>query len=606
MSAQTSYRTHHLGELAELEAGTPVKLCGWLGEALDEGPGFELFDRYGRVSARGETPEGASAGAVVQIEGTLAAPEEDAPRAVDFSAATLLSRAQELPIDFKSDPPPEPIERLQYRYLELRGGPGLQRLARRSRLCLELRKHLDTQGFLEIETPILGPWTPDATSAFVVPAGKGECFALSQSPQFYKQLLMVSGCDKYFQLARCFRKETALSPEHQPEFTSFDFEMSHVDSDDIYKLVDGLLARLWHAVLEEELDLPLPRLTYDDALARYGTERPDLRFDAELQDCSDEMVGMPVKGMIEAQAVFGLRFSAEALEAAAPEGSEGPAAEQLDAWLGEVEGDAIWLKVGPDTTLEGAAAGSLEEEQCEEIIAALGASEGDLLVFAAGDKERAKLNAGRLRGIFGKALGLTQGKHAFCWVTSFPYFGFDPDTGAHLPVRHPFTQPTDEGLETIQAIELLPALEEQSDDDPNQPAKGAPLGAGSVRADDPEGAKLLALRSKSFELIYNGQELGTGSVRVHDQELQARIFAMFGYDAEAVARRFGFVLEAFKYGVPPHGGASLGLDRLLMEIEQVSNLGDVQAFPKAQDCTCPMTGSPAAIDPDFVAKLLEG
>jgi aspartyl-tRNA synthetase len=451
--------------------------------------------------------------------------------------------------------------RLQYRYLDLRR-PSLQQiLVLRHTLIKTIRDHLSAQGFLEVETPFLGRSTPEGARDYLVPSRvhPGNWYALPQSPQLYKQLLMVAGYDKYFQIARCMRDED-LRADRQPEFTQLDFEMSFVDQDDVFAVIEGLIADVFRQCVGYEAKLPLPRLKYEDAMLRFGSDKPDLRFGLEIVECSD-LAAQTEFQVFKGAVAAGGKVRAVNAKGAADKFSR----KQLDE-LAEVVKQykakgLAWVKVEADK-LTGPIEKFLPAASQQTLRQRLAAEPGDLLLFVADSEDTVAQSLGGLRNHLASRLGLidpAKKEFALAWVVDFPSFLWDEEEQRWVANHHPFTAPRDEDLPLLES-------------DP-----------GKVRA-------------KAYDLVINGYEAGGGSIRIHNPEVQARLFKVLGMELEQARERFGFLLDALKFGAPPHGGIALGLDRLTMILAGTANIRDVIAFPKNKQARDLMTGAPAPVE----------
>jgi aspartyl-tRNA synthetase len=581
----TELRTHSCGELRAEHTGREVTLTGWVNRVRDHGGVFflDLRDRYGItqvVTRPGEASEpllhalqAMRPEFVVRVTGTVAArPEGMVNPQRPTGAIEVVARAAE--ILASAEVPPFVVEdettagedlRLEYRYLDLRR-PALQRvLTLRHRVAQETRRHLDEQGFLEIETPMLVKPTPEGARDYLVPSREhpGRFYALPQSPQLYKQILMVAGMDRYFQLARCLRDED-LRADRQPEHTQIDIEMSFIGEEDIYALIEGLIARLWQTALGVELKTPFARLDYDECMDRFGSDKPDLRVSVEIRDVTDAVAGSAFR------LLGGAREAGLTVKALAVSGGAALSRKQTDALEEEVKrAGAKGLaraKVTPEG-LDGGFAKNLEPEFARALIQASGAKPGDLLALVVDQRMTANRALGRLRaGLAAQLDPASAADYRFLWVRHFPLFEIDEATGRIAPAHHMFTMPL---------ARDLPKLESEP----------------------------LAVRAQLYDLVLNGVELGSGSIRIHRRDIQERVMAVIGLDAAAAQRRFGFLLRAFQYGAPPHGGIALGLDRLVMQMAGASSIRDTIAFPKTTSALSLMDGAPAEADPADLREL---
>jgi aspartyl-tRNA synthetase len=618
---RTSYRSALAGSLRAANADSPVLLTGWVHRRRDLGGlvFLDLRDRAGilQVSfdpdsappevireARGLGPED-----VVQIAGVVRRRPEgkvnrDLPTGeveVRAETLTILQAAEPLPIPVYRSPDEElPMEdlRLRYRYLDLRR-PEMQRnLLLRHRAARSARNYLDAQGFVEVETPMLTRRTPEGARDYLVPSRvhPGEFFALPQSPQLYKQLLMVSGFDRYYQIVRCLRDED-LRADRQPEFTQIDAEMSFVEEIDVFRVGEGMVAAIWRDLLQVELPVPFPRLTFADALARFGTDKPDLRYGLEIQDLTEILqpadfrifeasrgTGQRIRGI---RVPGGGRLSRRELDELQEVAKRGGA-------LG-----ALWVRAA-EGGYSGSFSRALEGEIGERFTEATGMTDGDLFVGAVGwfrtgegrgevapplPKDSVTLEPAldELRRHLAAKLDLVPADtHAWAWVTDFPMFEWDADAERVAAAHHPFTAPHHDDIETLRELT----------------ADGA--------ARTPEGAWRLystALRSRAYDAVYNGNELASGSIRIHDQALQRLVFGALGLSDEEAQAKFGFLLEAFRFGAPPHAGFAFGFDRIAMLLSGSSSLRDVIAFPKTTAARALFEGAPSPVDDHELREL---
>ncbi|MBN2199739.1 MAG: aspartate--tRNA ligase, partial [Candidatus Aminicenantes bacterium] len=562
-------RTHYAGSLRPEHAGRKVALLGWVQRQRDMGNlvFIDLRDREGvaQVVFSSDRPElqaeakRARMENVIGVRGTVRRRGEKSVNPamptgeVEVEAEEfVVLGASRVPPFVVSDPPQASEElRFKHRYLDLRR-PSMQRNIRlRHEAALKVRNHLAAEGFLEIETPFLGKSTPEGARDYLVPSRihKGRFYALPQSPQLYKQLLMVSGFDRYFQMARCFRDEDQRA-DRQPEFTQIDIEMSFVEREDVYALVEGLMRALF-GIVGADLGGPFPRLTYAESIEKYGTDKPDLRIPAEIKDLTAVGRG------IECEIVKRALESGGALKGLVLPGAGGTSRSRLDkldlkarelgapalAWMKKAEGFKSSLK--------------LSEADAAAVWSALGASESDLGLLVAGPADGALKALGEIR--LEAAAPKGGGKEfRFCWITDFPLFEWSEEEGRLVSMHHPFTSPHEDDLGILETV--------------------------------PE-----RVRAKSYDLVLNGVEAGGGSIRIHDPDLQQRIFNVLGLSEIEAKEKFGYFLEALSYGAPPHGGIALGFDRLVMLLAGEDSIREVIPFPKTTSALCLLTGSPALV-----------
>ena len=578
-------RTHRCAELSEANIGEKVTIMGWVQKNRNKGGlvFVDVRDRSGLIQVvfeEGSTDKALLEKAaklrsefVVAIVGTV----EKRSGAVNENLATgaIEIKPEELRILSESETPPFPIEensktkeevRLKYRFLDLRR-PDIQRnLMMRSRVATLARQFMAKEGFLEIETPMLIKSTPEGARDYLVPSRvhPGNFYALPQSPQIFKQLLMCSGYDRYFQIVKCFRDED-LRADRQPEFTQIDMELSFVDVDDVIDVNERLLAKLFKEILGVEVSLPIPRMTWQEAMDRFGSDKPDIRFGMELVDVSEvvkdcEFVvfknalenGGSVRGInAKGQGAMPRKKIDKLVDFAKDFGAKGLA----------------YIAIQEDGTVKSSFAKFMSEEEMHALIEAMGGENGDLLLFAA-DKNKVVWDVlGNLRLEIARQLEiLDKGDYRFLWVTEFPLLEWNEEAGRYTAMHHPFTMPMEEDLDLL-------------DTDP-----------GKVRA-------------KAYDIVLNGTELGGGSVRIFNQEIQNKMFEVLGFTREQAEEQFGFLLSAFKYGVPPHAGLAYGLDRLIMLMAKEDSIRDVIAFPKVKDASDLMTEAPAAVDRKQLEEL---
>ncbi len=578
-------RTHRCAELSAVNAGETVTIMGWVQKNRNKGGlvFVDVRDRSGIIQVVFE--EGKSEAALIEKAAKLRAEfvvavvgkVEKRSGAVNENLATgeIEIIPQELRILAESETPPFPIEensktkeevRLKYRYLDLRR-PDLQRnLMMRSQVATLTRQFLADEGFFEIETPILIGSTPEGARDYLVPSRihQGHFYALPQSPQLFKQLLMCSGYDRYFQIAKCFRDED-LRADRQPEFTQIDMELSFVDVDDVIDVNERLLAKLFKEVLGLEVELPIPRMTWQEAMDRYGSDKPDIRFGMELHDVTEAVRGCEFavfKGAIENGG------SVRGINAKGQGGMPRKKIDKLVSFAKDYGAKGLaYIAVQEDGSVKSSFAKFMTEEEMSALIAAMDGEKGDLLLFAA-DKNKVVWDVlGALRLELARQMELLdKNEYKFLWVTEFPLLEWSEEQNRYTAMHHPFTMPMEEDLEYI-------------DSDPGR------------------------VRAKAYDIVLNGNEIGGGSVRIFNPEIQNKMFEVLGFTPEQANEQFGFLLTAFKYGVPPHAGLAYGLDRLVMLMAKEDSIRDVIAFPKVKDASDLMTEAPTAVDPKQLKEL---
>ena len=578
-------RTCRCAELSEQNIGDTVTVMGWVQKQRNKGGIIfvDLRDRSGILQLIFEESEIGSEGFAkaekLRSEFVVAVTGEVTARsgAVNDKLATgkIEVRAKAIRVLSESETPPFPIEadsktkediRLKYRYLDLRR-PDLQRnLIMRSRVATLIRQFLADEGFLEIETPMLTKSTPEGARDYLVPSRvhPGNFYALPQSPQLFKQLLMCSGYDRYFQIARCFRDED-LRADRQPEFTQIDMELSFVDEDDVMDVNERLLQKIFKEVLDVDVELPIQRMTWQEAMDRFGSDKPDLRFGMELHDVSDVVKGCGF-------GVFtGALENGGSVRGINAKGQGAMPRKKIDALVKFAKDfgakGLAYLCINEDGTYKSSFAKFMTEEELDALVKAMDGEAGDLLLFAA-DKNKIVWDVlGNLRLEIARNLDLLdKNVYKFLWVTEFPEFEYSEEQGRYVAMHHPFTMPMEEDIPLLKT--------------------------------NPE-----KVRARAYDIVLNGTELGGGSIRIHQDDVQETMFEALGFTKEKANEQFGFLINAFKYGVPPHAGLAYGLDRLIMLMAKQDSIRDVIAFPKVKDASCLMTDAPNAVDDKQLQEL---
>lgn len=575
--SSTSLRTHLCGTLQPDHIGERVSLCGWVARRREHGEHLafvDLRDHSGLVQCVVDNDVDVRSEYVVRITGVVRARPEGTENAQLSTGAIEIGEC-EVEVLREAEPPPFPIDaradevdeglRLQYRYLDLRRERMQDNLRLRARVNSAVRSAMEDQGFIEVETPMLVPSTPEGAREFLVPSRKdpGACYALPQSPQLFKQLLMVSGVDRYYQIARCLRDED-LRADRQYEFMQLDMEMSFVDQDDVLDAVSAAVLAAAEAATGERPP-PIERITWHEAMERFGVDKPDLRFGMELVELTDVFSSTQFKAFAGAASIKAIRVD--------PDGATVDLAtfgrNQLDRLTERAQKlgakGLVWMKVTAEG-IDSPVAKFLSESELAAVRDRTGAGAGDLVLIVADEWATTCEVLGQLRNDLGRP-PVHEGPYRYVWVVDFPLFvGVDRVTGAPKPGHHPFTMPHPDDLDRLES-------------------------------------EPLSVRSRAYDLVLNGWELGSGSIRIHDPALQRRVFAALGVTDEEADRKFGFFLSPFRYGAPPHGGFAFGLDRLVAILSGEENIREVIAFPKTQSGSDPMTNAPRAVEPAQLAEL---
>lgn len=578
-------RTCRCAELDKKDIGREVTVMGWVQKQRNKGSIIfvDMRDRSGILQVIFEDgeidkeyfskAEKLRSEFVIAVKGKVTARSGAVNENIQTGAIEI--RAEELRVLSESDTPPFPIERnsktkeelrLKYRYLDLRRPDLQENILLRSRVAGVVRQFLVDEGFIEIETPMLTKSTPEGARDYLVPSRvhQGAFYALPQSPQLFKQLLMCSGYDRYFQIARCFRDED-LRADRQPEFTQIDMELSFVDEDDVIDVNERLLKKLFKEILDVDIELPMQRMAWQEAMDRFGSDKPDMRFKMELKDVSDVVkdCGFAVfTGALEAGG------SVRGINA---EGQGNMPRKKIDA-LVKIAKDfgakgLAYLAVSEDGTYKSSFAKFMSEDVLKALVEAMNGKSGDLLLFAA-DKDKVVYDVlGNLRLYLAQNLGLiNKDEYKFLWVTEFPEFEYSEEQGRYLAMHHPFTMPFEEDIKHLTS----------------DPAK---------------------VRARAYDIVLNGTELGGGSIRIHQDDVQETMLKALGFTQERAHEQFGFLLDAFRYGVPPHAGLAYGFDRLVMLMAKQGNIRDVIAFPKIKDASCLMTSAPDTVEDAQLEEL---
>ena len=578
-------RTHRCAEVTKAEIGSTVTLMGWVQKSRNKGGivFVDLRDRSGIMQIIFENgdidAEGFEKAGKLRSEFVIAVTGHVEARsgAVNENLATgeIEIRANSLRVLSESETPPFPIEensktreevRLKYRYLDLRR-PDLQKnLILRSKVAVLVRQFLADEGFLEIETPILNKSTPEGARDYLVPSRihPGSFYALPQSPQIFKQLLMCSGYDRYFQIAKCFRDED-LRADRQPEFTQIDMELSFVDVDDVIDVNERMLAHLFKEVIGVEVQLPIQRMTWKEAMNRFGSDKPDLRFGMELTDVSDVVKDCE---FVVFKSALEMGGSVRGINA---KGQGSMPRKKIDKLVEFAKGygakGLAYIAIHEDGTLKSSFSKFMKEEEMKALVEKMQGEAGDLLLFAADKTKLVWDILGALRLEMARQMDLLdKNEYRFVWITEFPLLEWSEEENRFTAMHHPFTMPMEEDLHLI-------------DSDPG------------------------AVRAKAYDIVLNGNEIGGGSVRIHQNDIQEKMFEVLGFTREQAYNQFGFLLNAFKYGVPPHAGLAYGLDRMVMLMAKEDSIREVIAFPKVKDASCLMSEAPNVVDEKQLKEL---
>ena len=577
-------RTHRCGELSSANIGEMVTVMGWVQKNRNKG-GIVFVDLRDRSGILQIVFEGEDKSALIDKAAKLRSEfviavvgrVEARSGAVNENLATgeIEIRADELRILSESETPPFPIEensktkeelRLKYRYLDLRR-PDLQKnLIMRSRIATLTRQFLSEEGFLEIETPILGKSTPEGARDYLVPSRvhPGSFYGLPQSPQLFKQLLMCSGYDRYFQIAKCFRDED-LRADRQPEFTQIDMELSFVDVDDVIDVNERLLARLFKEVLDVDVALPIPRMTWQEAMDRYGSDKPDTRFGMELVDVTEVVKDCD---FVVFKGAVGNGGTVRGINAKGQGGMPRKKIDKLVDFAKDFGAKGLaYIALQEDGSMKSSFAKFMTEDEMQGLVRAMSGEPGDLLLFAADQNKVVWDVLGNLRlEIARQTEILDKNEYKFVWITEFPLLEWSEEQNRYVAMHHPFTMPMEEDLQYI-------------DSDPGR------------------------VRAKAYDIVLSGNEIGGGSVRIFQNDVQEKMFEVLGFTKEQAHEQFGFLLDAFKYGVPPHAGLAYGLDRMVMLMAKEDSIRDVMAFPKVKDASCLMTEAPNIVDEKQLGEL---
>lgn len=589
-------RNKGCGDIREADIGRHMNLCGWVFRRRDHGGLIfvDLRDRSGvlqivfspeKSSETHELAHELRSEYVLAVSGEIRKRPEGTENphlptgAFEMYATTLeiLNKAAPLPFSIEDASDASEALRLKYRYLDLRR-PEMQRnLIMRHKANKVIRDYLNEKGFLEIDTPVLTKSTPEGARDYLVPSrlNPGYFYALPQSPQLFKQILMVSGFEKYYQIVKCFRDED-LRADRQPEFTQVDLEMSFADTEDIIQVIEGVMKRLFKDVLEIDVETPFERLSFRESLERFGSDKPDLRFGLELQDMADLSEKGSFRVFLETLHAGGR------VKAINGKGLASLSRKEIDLLTDEAVSFGAkglsWIKVR--NGFESPIGKFFNKDTLKEMAERLAAEEGDLMLFVADEEKVVHDVLGKMRIELGKRLNLITPGFKFVWIIDFPLFEWNKDENRFEAMHHPFTSPMDEDIEKLFSANT-----------------------DNLKPLSPNFSLLTLVRAKAYDIVLNGYEIGGGSIRIHRRDLQRKMFEVLGISEEEAKIKFGFLLDAFEYGAPPHGGIALGLDRLVMIMVGARSIRDVIAFPKTQKASCLMSGTPSQVEPKQLKEL---